>query len=136
MSARAYGFGDCAERALAGYYCCLKDWRLPAPGRAGKAPGNTIGKARMDRVTEIETTLSELRAYRQRSVKWYQGQDKVSLEQLSSSGSDARLRRGKEKTETLTETAEKYEAQLRSLDKRIQDLEEEKEEIRGLGLAK
>jgi prefoldin subunit 5 len=103
---------------------------------SSKAPGrNTIGKARMDRITEIETTLSELRAARQQLVEWYQGQDKVSLEQLSSSGSDARRRRGKEKTETLTETARKYEAQLQSLDKRIQDLEVEKEEMRGLGLA-
>jgi hypothetical protein len=80
--------------------------------------------------------LSEFRAARQQLVEWYQEQDKVSLEQLSSSGSDACKRRSKEKTETLVETAEKYEAQLLAPDMRIQGLEEEKEMMRGLGLAK
>jgi hypothetical protein len=104
---------------------------------SGKAPEKkTIGEARMDRTVEIEMALSEVRAARRRLVEWYQEQDKVSLEQLSSSGSDARQRRGKEKTETLAETAERYEAQLLALDMRIQGLEKEKEVMRGLGLAK
>ncbi|KAH0537610.1 hypothetical protein FGG08_005602 [Glutinoglossum americanum] len=120
--------------------CVLRVYKHPenrSTMSSGKAPEmKTIGEARMDRIVEIETALSELRAARQRLVEWYQEQDKVSLEQLSSSGSDARRRRGKERTEALAETAEKYEAQLLALDMRIQSLEEEKEVMRGLGLAK